>query len=180
MSKKPPRIDRVTMRSGDSGKTSLADGKRYSKSHSRVELVGVLDELNCALGVAAVCLDGAFQDEIRLIQARVFDMGAAAATGRPQPFWPREIDLLDLRTNELNECLEPLQDFVLPGGNEANARLHAARATSRRCERIFWCVEHEALLASGIGAFLNRLSDYLFVVARSVCDNEVIWQPLTE
>ena len=180
MSDERPRIDRVTTTSGDSGETSLADGKRHAKGSPRMELIGALDELNCELGLAALTLKGELRDQIRLIQARVFDIGAAVATGNPQPFWRRETEHLADATEEINSDLEPLAEFVLPGGNEANARLHVARATTRQCERVFWRLDDSVLIEASIGAFLNRLSDYLFVASRTVCDDEVLWQPLKD
>ena len=178
MEKDRPRIDRVTTTSGDLGKTSLADGKRHDKGGPRMDLVGALDELNCDLGLAALALDGVLLSQVRSIQSRVFDIGAAVATGEPQPFWLREIEMLTNATEELNSKLEPLAEFVLPGGNEANARLHVARVTTRRCERVFWRLGDATLIDAAIGSFLNRLSDFLFVASRSVCENEVLWQPL--
>lgn len=178
MPKDRPRIDRVTTKHGDSGETSLADGKRYSKADPRIELVGSLDELSCALGIATLQLNELLVDQVTAIQSRVFDIGAAVATGEPQPFWAREAQRLQSWTEAINSDLEPLKEFVLPGGNESNARLHLARALTRRCERVFWQVRDDGLIASDIGVFLNRLSDYLFVAARSVSENEVQWQPL--
>ena len=175
-----PRIDRVTTTSGDLGETSLADGKRHGKGTPRMELVGALDELNCDLGLAALTLDGALLDQIRTIQSRVFDIGAAVATGQPQPFWLRETEWLTETTEAINSKLEPLAEFVLPGGNEANARLHVARAMTRRCERVFWRLNDAVLIEASIGGFINRLSDFLFVASRSVCDEEVLWQPLKD
>ncbi len=180
MAKDRPRIDRVTTTSGDLGETSLADGTRHDKGSPRMELVGALDELNCDLGSAALVLEDELLDEIRLIQARVFDVGAAVATGKPQPFWARETERLTDVTETLNSKLEPLAEFVLPGGNEPNARLHIARATTRRCERVFWRLDDSVLIGASIGAFLNRLSDFLFVASRSVCEDEVLWQPLKD
>ena len=178
MAKDRPRIDRVTTSSGDSGETSLADGQRHGKGSPRMELVGTLDELNCELGLAALTLDGVLLDQVRTIQSRVFDIGAAVATGQPQPFWLRESAWLTKATEDINSKLKPLAEFVLPGGNEANARLHVARAMTRRCERVFWRLEDAVLIEASIGVFLNRLSDFLFVASRSVCDQEVLWQPL--
>ena len=180
MTEGQPRIDRVTTSSGDRGETSLADGKRHYKGSPRIELIGTLDELICALGLAAVSLEGALHDQIRLIQARIFDLGAAVATGKPQPFWLRETERLTVATETINATLEPLPEFVLPGGNEANARIHVARAMARRCERVFWQLEDTVLIEASIGKYLNRLSDFLFVAARSVCKDEVLWQPLQD
>ena len=180
MTAKRPRIDKVTTTHGDSGMTSLADGKRYHKSSERVALVGALDELNCAISSAALAVDGDLHDQLRLIQSRLFDLGAAVATGEPQPFWQREAERLTSLTEQLNQQLAPLTEFVLPGGNEANARLHLARSTARRCEREFWRLNDPTLIEATLGIFLNRLSDYLFVAARVLCADEVLWQPLKE
>lgn len=180
MANDQPRIDRVTTATGDGGETSLADGKRHSKGSPRMELVGALDELNCELGLAALALEGALLDQVRMIQARIFDMGAAVATGNPQPFWRRETERVADATENINSSLEPLAEFVLPGGNEANARLHIARAMTRRCERVFWRLDDSVLINASLGAFLNRLSDFLFVASRSVCEDEVLWQPLKD
>ena len=174
------RVDRVTTRHGDSGQTSLGDGIRYAKNHPRIELVGVLDELNCALGQAREQLQDSYRVNVETIQSRIFDLGAAVATGKPQPYWSRETKNLEVLTAQLNDKLEPLKEFVLPGGSETSARLHVARSLARRAERVFWEVGDETLIEAGLGTYLNRLSDYLFVLARSTCPNEVLWQPLRQ
>lgn len=180
MPEERPRIDRVTTTSGDQGKTSLADGIRYDKHNPRIELVGTLDELNCQLGIAALSLDGEMATVLREIQARIFDLGAAVATGQPQPFWHRETNRLGANAEKLNERLAPLKEFVLPGSNEANARLNVARAVARRTERAFWLLNDPVLVDAGMGSYLNRLSDFLFIAARTVAVEEVLWQPLPE
>ena len=172
------RIDKVTTAQGDHGTTSLADGKRYLKSSTRLDLVGSLDELNCSLGLARAYLNDEQQGQLTQVQSRLFDLGAAVATGQPQPFWAQQTEQLTAWVEEINSALEPLKEFVLPGGNEANARLHMARADCRRAERIFWQLNDPVLNESGIPSFLNRLSDYLFVLARSVSDQEIVWEPL--
>lgn len=175
-----PRIDQVITGTGDQGKTSLADGVRYEKHDVRIELAGTLDELNCQLGTAALQLDESLMSSLRDIQARVFDLGAAVATGQPQPYWDRETARLQADTEKLNASLEPLQEFVLPGSNEANAQLNISRAVARRTERVFWALNDEVLIEAGLGGYLNRLSDFLFVASRIVAQDEVIWQPLSE
>ncbi|MYD44682.1 MAG: cob(I)yrinic acid a,c-diamide adenosyltransferase [Gammaproteobacteria bacterium] len=181
MSQERPRISKVTTRQGDQGTTQLADGRSYSKADPRLELVGELDELNSALGVAGLHVDAAaMQAQLQEIQSRVFDIGAAVATGQPQPVWQRELEKLDDYSEKINADLEPLAEFVLPGGNLANAQLHVARTIARRCERAFWRVNDAALISAGIGAYLNRISDFLFIAARSVSSTEVLWQPLQE
>lgn len=174
-----PRVDRVTTGTGDGGETSLADGHRYSKSHPRVELIGSLDELNCALGNARIHLGKEHAIQIHAIQSRIFDFGAAVATGKPQNFWAREASTLTQWTETLNSQLEPLREFVLPGGNEVNALLHVARAQTRRCERVFWSLQDGSLIDAAMAPYLNRLSDFLFVLARIECRDEVLWEPLS-
>ena len=176
----PDRINRVVSRHGDQGKTSLADGKRYDKFSPSVELVGVLDEANAALGVACVLIEPPYREFVVNLQSRLFDIGAAVATGKVQPGWEDQLHELDQQTQELNESLEPLKEFVLPGSNEVSARLHQARTTLRRAERLYWNAANADLQESDIGAFLNRASDYLFVLGRVLSDEEVLWQPMTK
>ena len=177
----PDRIDRVTTRTGDEGKTSLADGKRYPKEHDRLELTGNLDEANCALGVLIAHLetDCAVHDFLLTVQSRLFDVGAAAATGTSQLEWHGEIEVVEQQIALLNQELEPLREFVLPGGNTICALAHMARATMRRAERAFWRAKIHSLIDAGVGAYLNRLSDYLFVIARTTAAGvEQLWQPV--
>ena len=173
-----PRIDKVTTSSGDKGLTSLADGERYLKSNVRIELVGSLDELNCTLGLIHQFVNEEVKPQLIQIQSRLFDLGAAVATGQPQPYWSQQTQQLEEWVTLINSKLEPLKEFVLPGGSEANARTHLARAVCRRTERVFWLLNDEKLVDSGIPAYLNRLSDYLFVLARSLSENEVLWEQL--
>ena len=178
----PDRINRVTTRSGDDGQTSLADGKRYPKEHDRIELAGTLDEANCAIGLLIANLDTncPFRSFLLTIQSRLFDVGASVATGDSHLEWNREIEVVERETAVLNEELEPLKEFVLPGGNKICALAHLARATMRRAERAFWRAKIDSLIEAGTGAYLNRLSDYLFVVARATADGvEQLWQPAT-
>lgn len=175
----PDRINRVVSRHGDQGKTSLADGKRYDKFSPRVELVGVLDEANAALGMACVLIDPPYHEFVVNLQSRLFDIGAAVATGKAQPGWEDQLRELEQRTQEMNASLQPLKEFVLPGSNEVSTRLHLARTTLRRAERLFWRAANEDLQKSDIGAFLNRASDCLFVLGRVLSDEEVLWQPMT-
>ena len=177
----PDRIDRVTTRTGDGGKTSLADGKRYPKEHDRLELAGNLDEANCALGVLIANLesDCPFRDVLITVQSRLFDVGAGVATGTSQVDWHGEIEDVEEQIALLNAELEPLREFVLPGGNAICALAHMARATMRRAERSFWRAKINSLIDAGVGAYLNRLSDYLFVISRTTAAGvERLWQPV--
>ena len=174
------RISRVTTKSGDDGSTSLADGNRYSKGHERIELVGTLDEANASIALVVEVIDREYVSTLRQIQSRLFDIGAAIATQVVQPdVWPREIQNLTSLIEELNAALKPLREFILPGGNEVAGRTHLARTIVRRAERAFWRAtsKHDAR-DNDIGIYLNRVSDYLFVLARVVADEEILWKPI--
>ena len=183
MSTDPPRIDRVTTRTGDRGTTSLADGNRYPKQHPRLELLGSLDEANSALGLALVSLAGHPPSTATLhrCQSVLFEIGAIVATGKVDETRAlriaADVETLTAEAERLNEELPPLEEFLLPGGSEAAARLHLARAVVRRAERDFWraCETDRDLAASGAGIYLNRLSDYLFIAARTTSTDEALW-----
>lgn len=176
------RIDRVTTRSGDAGETSLADGRRYPKHHPRIELAGALDEANTFIGALAEDTDESVTKRLRVLQARLFDLGAVVATGHSGIDWHSLAANVDQDTAKLNARLEPLREFILPGGGRAAAAAHVARAAVRRTERAWWAAAHESseLADTGAGVFLNRLSDHLFVLARTLADNEVLWAPLQD
>lgn len=173
------RIDRVTTRTGDAGETSLADGRRYPKHDVRIELVGALDEANSALGVLAAQLDADAAERIAALQSRLFDIGAAAATGASAANWRRLAAALDARTRDANAQLPPLREFILPGGGPAAAHAHLARSLVRRAERAWWRAVGETpeLGACAAGVYLNRLSDHLFVLARALAGSERFWTP---
>lgn len=173
------RIDRVTTRTGDAGETSLADGRRYPKHAIRIELAGALDEANSALGVLAAHADAETAEAIAALQSRLFDIGAVAATGASTADWKQLAAALDARTQDANAQLAPLREFILPGGGAAAAHAHLARSMVRRAERIWWHAADEApeLGACAAGIYLNRLSDHLFVLARTLADSERFWTP---
>ena len=174
------RIDRVTTRGGDAGETSLADGRRYPKHHLRIELVGALDEATSFIGLLAEETHPATAARLRTLQSRLFDLGALAATGRSGIDWSALADEVERDTATLNERLAPLREFVLPGGGRAAAHAHVARTVARRAERAWWraAADAGALAETGGGIFLNRLADYLFVLARTLAETEVLWTPL--
>lgn len=172
------RIDQVTTGRGDDGNTALADGRRYPKHHPRVDLVGALDEANSALGVLAAHVGA--NEWLEEAQSRLFDAGAAAATGGSAADWSGLAAELRARTQDLNATMPPLREFILPGGGLAAASAHMARAATRRAERAWWraAEEHVALRATEIGVYLNRLGDLLFVYARALATSERQWRPL--
>lgn len=170
------KLNKIYTRTGDDGTTGLVDGSRLAKHAPRMEAIGTVDEANSALGFAAVSLkDSEFAEPLFRIQNDLFDLGADIATpaGEGEDFAPSEmvlrivaaqVEWLETAIDAANARLEPLTSFVLPGGSEAAARLHLARAVTRRAERSLGAVDEptnpQAL------AYLNRLSDYLFVLAR--------------
>ena len=174
------RIDRVTTRGGDAGETSLADGRRYPKHHPRIELVGALDEATSFIGLLAEETDSPTAARLRMLQSRLFDLGALAATGRSGVDWSALAKDVERSTAGLNQRLEPLREFVLPGGGRGAATAHVARTVVRRAERVWWraAADTGELADTEGGIFLNRLADYLFVLARTLAQTEVLWEPL--
>lgn len=179
----PVRLTKIYTRGGDAGETSLGDGSRVSKLDARIVAFGTVDELNAALGLV---LAGSCPDDIRVVLGRVqnelFDLGADLSVpvqheGRLR-VTQEQVDALERDCDGFNAELSELRSFVLPGGSEVAARLHVARTVCRRAER-------EALSALGVHAvsplalvYLNRLSDLLFILARSANATEGREEPL--
>lgn len=178
------RISRVVTRTGDRGETSLAGPERYPKHHARLELIGALDEANSFIGLLAARISERHKPVLTRIQSRLFDIGGAVATGGTNVDWQPLVAEIEAETKELNKELPPLREFVLPGGDETVARAHVARSAVRRAERAFWAEAENlsALVEAGAGAYMNRLSDYFFVLARTAAREngvaEVLWEPL--
>lgn len=166
---------KIYTRRGDAGETDLFGGPRVGKDELRVEAYGAVDELNAALGVAAVAsLQPDLQELAESAQARLFDLGAQLATPDPRhreksgmpTVGTAEVELLETAVDRLEGELEPLRRFILPGGSPAAAAFHVARTVCRRAERRCVALGREAALEDGVLAYLNRLSDLLFVMAR--------------
>jgi len=188
------KLNKIYTRTGDDGSTGLVDGSRQAKHAARIEAIGAVDESNSAIGLAAAALTGS-EDAKSLfrIQNDMFDLGADLATPLGEvggkDFAPSEMVLriipaqaewLEHAIDALNERLEPLTSFVLPGGSEAAARVHVARASVRRAERSVTALAAEDPVNPAALAYINRLSDYLFVLARIANDDgaaDVKWIP---
>ena len=172
------RIDRVTTRSGDRGETSLADGRRYAKHDAKIELVGDFDEANSFLGLLAAEADASHRESLARIQSRLFDAGAWVASGASSVDWLAVATELEAETAALNARLPPLREFILPAGGRRAATAHVARAVVRRAERAWWraAADIDELKTCQLGVVLNRLSDYLFVLARTLAEGEQQWQ----
>ncbi|GAB5348955.1 cob(I)yrinic acid a,c-diamide adenosyltransferase [Alteriqipengyuania sp. 357] len=185
------KLNKIYTRTGDDGTTGLVDGSRSAKHAARIEAIGAVDEANSALGLAIVVVEDA--DDLRRIQNDLFDLGADLATPKGaldgEGFEPGEmvlrvvrgqVEWLEHTIDTANEQLEPLTSFVLPGGCEAAARLHVARATVRRAERAMTALaSHEPVNPAAL-QYINRLSDLLFCLARLENDggrSDVTWVP---
>ena len=179
------KLNKIYTRTGDGGSAGLVDGSRVSKSSPRMAAIGEVDEANAAIGVAIAALGGgdtAYQ--LLKVQNDLFDLGADIAT-------PGQVDgalrivasqvaRLEVEIDEMNDELDPLTSFILPGGSPAVAALHLARAIVRRAERAAVSLNEAEPLNAQLLAYLNRLSDHLFVAARFVAAREggdILWQP---
>ncbi len=182
------KLNKIYTRTGDDGTTGLVDGSRRPKHAARMEAIGAVDEANSAIGLAVVALSGDHAAALTRIQNDLFDLGADLATPG-EDFTPSQMVLrivpaqavwLEQAIDALNEHLPPLTSFILPGGSEAAARVHVARAAVRRAERAMTALADREPVNPAALAYINRLSDYLFVQARAVnsqLSGDVLWVP---
>lgn len=183
------KLNRIYTRTGDDGMTGLVDGSRVGKNASRLVAIGEVDEANSAIGVAIVALNGGpLASDLARIQNDLFDLGADLATPG-EDFEPSAMALrttpaqaarLEREIDAMNEAMPPLTSFILPGGTPGAAALHLARAIVRRAERAAVAAAHDVAINPAALAYLNRLSDYLFVAARHVnqkAGGDVLWVP---
>ena len=183
------KLNKIYTRTGDDGTTGLVDGSRVAKDALRMAALGDVDELSCVLGMAEVNLDGMASKHIRAIQHDLFDLGADLATPG-EDFTPSEmvlrivpeqVERLEQELDAMNDQLSPLTSFILPGGqSDGQAVLHLARAVCRRAERTAVAAAREVSLNPQALKYLNRLSDYLFVMARWTNGKgagDILWVP---
>jgi cob(I)alamin adenosyltransferase len=183
------KLNKIYTRTGDAGETGLADGSRIAKEHPLSQAIGDVDEANSAIGVALLHIESAeAQSLLRAIQNELFDLGADLATPA-EDFTPNEmtlrivqeqIDRLEREIDRMNEQLQPLKSFILPGGSAGAANLHLARTIVRRAERNTVAASRHVPLNPLARIYLNRLSDHLFVLARLVAagqGGDILWQP---
>jgi cob(I)alamin adenosyltransferase len=185
------KLNKIYTRTGDNGTTGLVDGSRCPKHSARITAIGVVDEANSAIGLAVCALgDAHLKALLTRVQNDLFDLGADLATpaenGDFSPsdmvlrIVPRQVEWIEAQIDALNQRLEPLTSFVLPGGSEAAARVHVARATTRAAERAMVALAAEAPVNPAALAYVNRLSDLLFVLARVLNEDgraDVKWVP---
>jgi cob(I)alamin adenosyltransferase len=189
------RLTKIYTRGGDKGLTGLVGGKRVPKESTRLEAYGTVDELNAIIGLVRTeapdfwtGLGNDYQwytEMLRRIQNELFDVGSELATP-PEVKYPDmhqmsagEVTALEAEIDRMNEELEPLKSFCLPGGGFLNAHLHVARTVCRRAERACWRLAREEELNDQLIVYLNRLSDHLFVqsrwVAKRLNEPEYVW-----
>ncbi len=185
------KLNKIYTRTGDDGTTGLVDGSRRAKHDLRLDVIGEVDELNSMVGFAALALEAERSAALRRIQNDLFDLGADLATPLGDvggsDFTPSEMVLrvvpaqperLEAEIDALNAALPPLTSFILPGGSEGAARVHLARAITRRAERAATALAASEPVNPAALAYLNRLSDYFFVLARVInAGNDPLWVP---
>lgn len=181
------RLSKISTKTGDKGETGLGDGSRISKTSTRIHVIGEVDEVNSWVGVLASELDTRNPHQVILsqIQHDLFDLGGELCVPGYKALSPSMLEDLENTLVEINEALPPLKDFILPGGNKAASYCHMARTVCRRAERsIVALANEEQEIGNEISAlsvqYLNRLSDFFFVLARSIAredsGQEVLWK----
>lgn len=176
----------VYTRTGDKGTTSLVGGHRVAKDSERLEAYGTVDELNSWIGLVACSdhIDNNDKQLLQTIQNRLFDVGSALATEpestwQPKPLGRGPIDELEAAIDRLDEKLPAHNRFILPGGAPDSSRCHIARCVARRAERRIISLNNGTPVDQDIISYINRLSDYLFVLARAINFNaghdEIFW-----
>ena len=187
------RLNRIYTRTGDAGSTGLGDGERRPKNDARVEAYGQIDELNSVIGLARLTTSGSSDDDLARIETTLaraqndlFDLGADLCFP-PKPddsgalrVTPSQVEAIEQAIDALNADLQPLRSFVLPGGSPAAAALHQARTVCRRAERAVVALAAIESVGGPVLAYINRLSDYLFVAARYANQRgatDVLWIP---
>jgi cob(I)alamin adenosyltransferase len=183
------KLNKIYTRTGDNGETGLADGSRIAKEHPLSQAIGDVDEANSAIGIALLHIDNEqARSMLTAIQNELFDLGADLATPA-EDFTPNEtalrivqeqIDRLEREIDRMNERLQPLRSFILPGGGAGAAHLHLARTIVRRAERSTVDASRHVPLNPLARIYLNRLSDHVFVLARLIAagaGGDVLWQP---
>jgi cob(I)alamin adenosyltransferase len=184
-------LNRIYTRVGDDGRTALVGGEMRPKHDLRVESYGTVDETNAAIGLARLHTgdDPGLDAMLARIQNDLFDLGADLATPRVERKGHQDlrvvetqVERLEAEIDAMNEALEPLRSFVLPGGTPASAHLHMARTICRRAERLATALAEKPgeIVSPGVIKYLNRLSDHLFVAARHANArgfSDVLWVP---
>ncbi len=175
------RLSKIITRTGDGGETGLGDGSRVRKDNPRVAALGEIDELNSALGVLlAEPLADKIRSDLQSIQHDLFDLGGDVSIPGRSTVTPGQAERLETLVDEMNSGLPRLKEFILPGGTRAAALAHLARAVCRRAERALVALASSEDVAEAGRVYLNRLSDFLFVLGRVLNrdggSGDVLWQ----
>ncbi len=162
------RITKVTTKTGDKGKTALGDGSRVKKDSLRVHCLGSIDELNSSIGLASVMLPVKPIIDLKSVQNDLLNIGAEISmpVSKKKFLNKDRILFLEKEIESINKDLPPLEEFILPGGNDLCSRVHMARSICRRAERDLVSLNSKEQISPEVLKYINRLSDYLFVVAR--------------
>lgn len=187
------RLSKIYTRTGDQGQTGLADGRRVTKDHPRIEAIGEVDMLNSLLGSLLAELDEnaasypalrEIQEALAPVQHRLFDLGGELAMPDYQAIRENELERLERLIDQWNEQVGPLREFILPGGSRLIALAHQCRAQARTCERRCQTLNACESLRPLLLAYFNRLSDLLFVSARLIAHyqnrSEIFWQAASD
>jgi cob(I)alamin adenosyltransferase len=175
------RLSAIVTRTGDEGSTGLADGSRLAKDDIRIHCLGEVDELNAMIGVTLTFIeDDRIAEVLTIVQHDLFDIGAELCQPGKSLIQANHVDAVELAAEEFNKPLPPLKEFILPAGSQATAFLHLARTVCRRIERSLVTLKVEGNSNSATNQYINRLSDLLFILSRSVSmrkgGTEVYWQ----
>ncbi|PHR16613.1 MAG: ATP:cob(I)alamin adenosyltransferase [Sphingopyxis sp.] len=186
------KLNKIYTKTGDDGTTGLVDGSRIAKNDPRMAAIGDVDELNSALGIAICEIgDDALAQELHIVQNDLFDLGADLATpaGPEDDFAPSEmvlrivpeqVERLEEKIDAATAKLDPLTSFILPGGAKSAAAVHLVRAIARRAERTCVAAGRDMPINPQALAYINRLSDYLFVLGRALNNDgkdDILWVP---
>ena len=163
------RLSKITTRTGDAGDTGLGDGARVAKDSPRIQALGDIDELNSCLGlILAEKLPGAVKDALLQVQHDLFDLGGEVCIPGHAMITDAHVARLEALTQAHNATLQPLKEFILPGGTRAASAAHLARAICRRAERSLVALGRDETVSAYARQYLNRLSDLLFVLGRAL------------
>ena len=175
------RLTKIYTRTGDQGKTGLADGSRVDKFHARIESLGNIDELNSIIGII---LTETLPDDKKIILEKVqhdlFDIGGELSIPNHIKIDDKKIDFIESSLDDMNHELRPLKEFILPGGSKASSYCHLARTVCRRSERSLFSLAQTDKVNEASLKYINRLSDMLFVLARFLNKinqhNDIFWK----
>lgn len=176
------RLTKIVTRTGDDGTTGLGDGTRVDKASARIAAIGSVDTLNSSIGrVLAHELPAAVRDCLLSVQHDLFDVGAELCLPGVTKIDDSHLGRLEAAVESFNGSLPPLKEFILPGGTMAAADAHVARTLCREAERVVVSLGHAEPVGDGARRYLNRLSDLLFVLARTINraqgQGDVLWEP---